>query len=515
MSRQKLLGDYQTPLPLARQIARQLFAGNANWERVLEPTCGLGNFIRACLEVSSEIKEIIGLDIQERYVERARKIQSQNIKISIFHENIFDVDLASTLQWTKKSPLLIIGNPPWVTNSAQGRMNGRNLPQKSNSQNLSGLDALTGKSNFDIADSIWLKLLQDFISEPVTIALLCKTSVARKVAWHAFQAKLPVEEMSLYRINARKCFGVAVEAGLFLVKMNQGGAPSYAVNVFDSLNCVLPARTMGFINEQMIADTSRYQKVSYLEGKCAFEWRQGLKHDASAVMELTAQNGKFQNGYGASVDIETAYIYPLIKSSDLRSVTENFAPRKYVILPQRQLYQDTAQLRQSAPKLWAYLNDYGEQLDARKSSIYQNKPRFSVFGIGEYSFARYKIVVSGFYLPAKFALLCNQNEKVFLADDTCYFLSFDEAWQAFIVSALLKQPAVEEFVASIVFADAKRPITKQLLSRIDFRAIYDSSNHLAVINLARELAKSYAAKVTIPEDGRVVASLFGRQLQLL
>jgi len=515
VSRQKLLGDYQTPLPLARQIARRLFAPDANWGRVLEPTCGSGNFIRACLELSEEIQEIIGCEIQAPYVERAREIQPQNPKISVLHRNIFDLDLASSLPWTAKLPLLIIGNPPWVTNSAQGRLNGRNLPQKSNFQNLRGLDAITGKANFDIAESIWLKLLADFASEPVTIALLCKTSVARRVMRHIYQAKLPVIEMSLYLVNAKKWFGVAVDAGLFLVKMNGAGQLAYEANIFDSLDCARASKTVGFRKGKIVADLRRYQAVSYLEGQCQFEWRQGLKHDASAVMELRLQDGEFKNGYGLPVDVEAEYIYPLMKSSDARASAKGFSPRKYVIVPQARLQQNTALLKRSAPKLWAYLNDYRQQLDARKSAIYRNRPRFSVFGVGDYTFAKYKIVVSGFYLPIHFALLCGQNKKAIVADDTCYFLTFSEAWPALIVGALLGQAAVSEFVASIAFSDSKRPVTKQLLSRIDLRAVYETCNHADVIAAARNLARCAALNATVPADERSIKALFERQPRLL
>lgn len=46
---------------------------------------------------------------------------------------------------------LILGNPPWTTNSKMGQIDGTNLPEKSNVDTLKGMDALTGKSNFDIS----------------------------------------------------------------------------------------------------------------------------------------------------------------------------------------------------------------------------------------------------------------------------------------------------------------------------------------------------------------------------
>ena len=514
MSRQKILGDYQTPLPLATQIISQLFSDNPQWKRILEPTCGIGNFIQACIDVDVPAKQIIGLDIQQEYVQRAQTKTSSKSHISIFHQDIFAVDLSEYLNWQSNAPLLIVGNPPWVTNSELGRLGGDNLPTKHNSQKLSGLDALTGKSNFDIAESIWLKLIHEYQNDVVTIALLCKTSVTRKVAQSIFDSHYPVNHMALYHIDAKHWFDVAVDAGLFIVELNQG-KPSYHVDVYDSLEADTPRQTIGFVNQRMVADIQSYQGVQFVDNICAFEWRQGVKHDASKVMELTHQDGTFINGYGEQVKIESNYLYPLIKSSDVKSIDADFTPRKYVIITQTQLGQNTTHLQQSAPKLWDYLQSHTDKLDARKSSIYKNAPQFSIFGIGDYSFAPYKIVVSGFYLPAQFALVSTHGNQPYLTDDTCYFLSFDEQWKALVVIALLEHGVVKTFIESIVFPDSKRPITKSLLSRVDLKAVYQAISRQEMEDLIQKIGHQYHMVANIPTDTRQVDQLFGRQLQLL
>ena len=473
MSQRKILGDYQTPLPLARQIVSHLFTENQKWERILEPTCGLGNFVRACIEQYRGIKEIIGLDIQPHYVETARGIRSEDTKISILQQDIFEQGLKSVLEWESTSPLLIIGNPPWITNSEQGRLNGSNLPLKTNFQHLSGLDAITGKSNFDIAEVIWLKLINDFISDPVTIALLCKTSVARKVAQYVQSHELSVNRMSLYHIDSQRWFDVAVDACLFVMELNQGDS-CYNVSVYDTLESQHPTKTMGFANGKTIADIHSYSHVSFLDGTCPLIWRQGVKHDASKIMELTRRDGHYLNGYGQVVDVEGEYLYPLLKSSDVNSIMDGFPPRKYVIVTQKRLQQKTVYLESEAPNLWRYLNSNADKLDRRKSSIYRNAPRFSMFGIGDYTFSPYKVVVSGFYFPAKFVKVSSFKSKVYLTDDTCYFMSFHEEWKALLVTALLNHPSVQAFLNSLVFPDSKRPITKSLLDRINLNAVYES-----------------------------------------
>ncbi len=474
MSEKKILGDFQTPVRLARNVISRLWADGRQWERILEPTCGQGNFVRVCVEKAS-VREVIGLEIQQRYVEESKRIQSDTVTVSICQQDIFDINLAVSLQWNTMSPLLVVGNPPWITNAEQGRLRGKNLPRKSNFQRRSGLDAITGKSNFDIAEAVWLKLIHEYANDPVTIALLCKASVARKVAQFVLETQLPANGMSLFRIDAQRWFNVAVDAGLFKLELNQGDI-SYAVTEYDSLLDENPSRTFGFCNKKIVADLDAYRQVEDVEGSSQLMWRQGVKHDAARVMELTRRNGVLRNGYGDHVHIEWDYLFPLIKSSDVQSISTGFVPRKYVIVTQTKVGQQTAHLRDRAPKLWRYLSLHADKLDSRKSSIYKNAPRFSMFGIGKYSFQLYKVVVSGFYLPARFVVVSGYDDKPILTDDTCYSLSFDEEWKAHLICALLNHPKVSQFLASITFSDSKRPITKGVLERINLSAVYEQVN---------------------------------------
>ena len=436
------------------------------------------------------------------------RIDSDSTSVSVIHQDIFEIDLAGALPWNSVSPLLIVGNPPWVTNAELGRLNGSNLPRKSNYHKFSGLDAITGKSNFDIAEAIWLKLIEQLHSEPVTIALLCKTTVARKVAQYLLQQNLPVNHMSLYHIDAQKWFDVAVDAGLFVVQLNQGDDKCASVDLYDSLESAHPAKTMGIVDEQIVSDMRAYRNVAFVDGKSSLQWRQGVKHDASKVMELTLRNGSYRNGYGRVVDIESEYIYPLLKSSDITSIGPGFAPRKYVIVTQRKLGQKTIYLQDHAPKLWEYLNSHADRLDARKSSIYRNASRFAMFGIGDYSFAPYKVVVSGFYLPAKFVAVSRYDGKEILLDDTCYFIPFYDERQASFVASVLNHPAVETFLKCVVFADSKRPITKRVLQRIDIEAVYE----LAYNN---QFGDSFENDVPIDVSAAFRKRLSGSQMQLL
>lgn len=194
------------------------------WPRVLEPTCGKGNFIEGLLRSYAPPAEIQGMELQESHFKTALKFQdaSANSKVIVRRANIFDFDLRHDILWNGSGPLLVVGNPPWVTSAELGTLGSRNLPGKSNIKNLSGMEAMTGSSNFDIAEYIWLKLIRELSAERVTVALLCKTSVARNVLRFAFEADLPITHASIREIDAKKWFGASVEACLFCVEAGPG-----------------------------------------------------------------------------------------------------------------------------------------------------------------------------------------------------------------------------------------------------------------------------------------------------
>ena len=108
-------------------------------------------------------------------------------------------------------------------------------------------------------------------------------------------------------------------------------------------------------------------------------------------MELTCKNGKLINGFGDEVDVEEEMVYPLLKSSDVTG-GEIYRTRKYILVPQKSINEDTSLLEHKMPKVYKYLNMYANLLDNRGSSIYKNKPRFCLFGIGQYSFKKYKVM---------------------------------------------------------------------------------------------------------------------------
>ncbi len=182
-------------------------------------------------------------------------------------------------------------------------------------------------------------------------------------------------------------------------------------------------------------------------------------------MELTREDGKFKNGFGESVDLEEDFVYPLLKSSDIAN--GNLVPRRCVLVTQKKASDDTAKISEIAPKTWDYLISKAKFLDKRGSSIYKKRPRFSIFGVGDYSFAPWKIAISGFYKKLRFSVVGSYENKPIVLDDTCYFVQCETEAKAVKICGLLNSKIGREFFEAYIFWDAKRPITGEILQRLN------------------------------------------------
>lgn len=465
-------GDFQTPDELARYTTKLLREKhNISPDLVIEPTCGKGAFLRASLSEFNYSK-IIGFDINEKYVEEAKKSLSQypnSENTTVYSEDFFNMDWISFLS-NFEGYILIIGNPPWVTSSELGILNSKNLPSKSNFQNRRGIEAITGSGNFDISEWMLLKYAEWLTKREGTIALLCKYSVARKVFRQIRGKSGNRFSASIYLINAKAFFGASVEACFFVLSTDFDARSDCIVYKDLKSNQIL--NLIGERNGLVLKDTAKYEKWKHLLGQdLRYTWRSGIKHDCSKVMELEkVEDELFQNGMRQQYLLEKEYLYPLLKGSDIgNGRISNY--RKLVLVTQKSVGEDTYIIKDKAPKTWKYLLEHDELLKNRKSSIYKNKPPYSIFGVGEYSFKKWKIAISGFYKKLNFWLIKPIAGKPVMLDDTVNFLPFETEEEAsFILSLLTSKPSLE-FLESMIFWDEKRPITIDILRRLSLKAV--------------------------------------------
>lgn len=462
-------GDFQTPPELALRVCVRLREMGVEPSAILEPTCGRGAFLAAAAKAFPEVEDIFGVDINERYVAEAREAVGGRAKVE--QGDFFRMDWPRVLQ-RNSGRWLFLGNPPWVTNAELGLLKSENLPAKSNFQRHRGLDALTGKANFDISE--WMLLRQaDWLKGRVGwIAMLVKTAVARKVLRRIWKTGGSAGRAAIFRIDAMRHFGAAVDACLFVLPMVPGEA-SRDCDLFDDLERSEPAETIGYRNGVMTSDVDSFMTHRHLIGPNAeYAWRSGVKHDCSQVMDLARDaDGKLANGLNESVEIEDAYLFPMLKSSDVSKA--RLRSDRLMIVPQRRIGEATSRIAGNAPMTWAYLCAHAERLDARSSAIYRGKPRFSVFGVGDYSFAPWKVAVSGFYKTVRFVKIGPIDGKPVVFDDTVYFLACQSEAEADFALSLVQSESYSRLLRSMIFAADKRPVTAELLKRISLQRVAD------------------------------------------
>lgn len=206
-------GDWQTNFDLAKKSCMIVKDNFRCPEIIIEPTCGTGVFILASIAIfGKSLKKIIGIEIFKPYLHQLKySLLEYGLKfhntvtyeIELIHQSIFDIDLRK-FEAIESKRILILGNLPWVTNSQLSKISSNNLPAKSNFKNAKGIDAITGKSNFDIAESIIYRLLDTFQHADAYLAILIKSSVAKNIVYEQKKEVYRIASIHQYQIDAKR-----------------------------------------------------------------------------------------------------------------------------------------------------------------------------------------------------------------------------------------------------------------------------------------------------------------------
>lgn len=458
----KEYGDYQTPLIFARKVLEYSSNKfNINPDLIIEPTCGVGNFIKASRFFYPETP-IVGIDINGDYI---AELENDVDNLTLYNENIFEYDFGKVIR-EDYGEYLIVGNPPWVTNTNLSKFESDNIPVKNNIKNYGQFEAKTGMSNFDVSENIILHIIEKFRQLKTTIIFLCKYNVACNIFEYLVKTGTYPAKINIVKFNAMQIFGIDSSSCILIIQFNEnnGKIKSCMVN---NLNDSHDFYRIGIKNGKLY---SNMDDDIDIEGECCFEWRQGIKHDCVKVMELEKVGSEYKNKKGDTVELEENLLYPLLKSSNVKIPVVNESKQK-ILITQHKLKEDTSYIREEYPLTWKYLERNKEYFDKRKSNIYQKAPDYSIFGIGDYTFKKYKVAISGFYKRGLFSLV--YNDKSMMLDDTCYYISFDDYDEAYVTMLILNSDVVQRFLKNIVFLDSKRPYTKKVLKRIDIEKAVD------------------------------------------
>lgn len=504
-------GDFQTPNNLCKTIVKTL--DKLSPKILIEPTFGKGSFILSAIEAFPTLEQIHGVEIYEPYCWQTKFSILEFLtehdtfnhpSIYLYNENVFNFDFHKLTETLDQSNILVLGNPPWVTNSELSILQSANVPAKSNFKSHNGIEAITGKGNFDIGEYIILMMLDAFAHRIGSLAMLTKDSVIKNVLWDLLKTNYPICNLTALKFDAKLHFNASVDASLFRCDLGRQ-QDELVCNVASLESPQFTERAFGWVNNKFVSDVSAYKGFQPFDGTSPFIWRQGVKHDCSRILELDFIDGEYKNGFNESVNIEDDLIFPLAKSSDIQN-SPLLTPRKFVIITQKKIGEDTAYIAERFPLLNRYLSDNLKFFSERKSSIYNGKPDYAIFGIGEYSFKPYKVAISGLYKKPRFSLVQPHNGKPTMLDDTCYFLGFSDQTDSVFALLVLNSEPAQKLLHSLTFINSKRPYTKDVLMRIDLLKIAKHLGFDNVRELSNELPENILQSLTCEKWEKFVAS---------
>jgi len=494
MDTRREYGDFQTPQSLSDLVCTLIRSQRIAPSILVEPTFGRGAFIVSAIRAFPTLEEIHGVEIYEPYCWHTKfAILETFIKnpelnrpmIHLFRDDVFKFDFSELAKSFKDRTVLVLGNPPWVTNSELSSLNSSNVPVKRNFKSLNGLDAITGKGNFDIGEYIILSMLGTFETLKGSLAMLAKNSVIKNVIQDLPRTNHPISDLAAFTFDAKFYFNASVEASLFTCNFREDQS-SPTCKVASLQHPETSDARFGWVDGKFVSDVDNYQDVKVFDNTSPFVWRQGVKHDCSKILELELSEGGYRNRLNEKVDIEDDLVFPLVKSSDIQNGVV-VSHRKFVIITQKKVGDDTAYIADKYPRLHRYLSDNVKYFADRKSSIYNGKSPFAIFGIGDYSFKPFKVAISGLYKKPKFSLIQPHNGKPVMLDDTCYFLGFQDRTPAVFALLTLNSDTVQTLLSSLAFSDAKRPYTKDVLMRVNICQVGESIGFQKILDLASQL----------------------------
>lgn len=254
-------GDFQTPRQLADRVCALLVDRGLRPASVLEPTCGTGNFLDAAGRAFPSAQRLLGFEINPEYVAKARDLLRGSHEAGgaqVRQADFFLTDWEEILR-RLPGPLLVLGNPPWVTSADLTRLGSSNLPKKTNIHGHRGLDALTGKGNFDISEWMLLRALEWIEGCEASLAILCKVAVVRRALRHAWSHGYRLRRAEVRRFDAVKHFGASVDACLFMVS----GSPRLGES---NVRSTIPSRLPPLLRDSGSGTESSWRTWNFMRG---------------------------------------------------------------------------------------------------------------------------------------------------------------------------------------------------------------------------------------------------------
>ncbi|MFA1611259.1 type I restriction endonuclease subunit M [Halobellus rubicundus] len=248
-------------------------------------------------------------------------------------------------------------------------------------------------------------------------------------------------------------------------------------------------------------------------GDSAYRIRHGVKDDAKSVYAVDRETIDRH-------DLEPDYLYPYLKSKHV--VKYGLFGYDRQLIPQRKAGEDNeAELRRQAPQTYAYLDAHRDRLTDRGSTWFDDGPFYSLFGLGPYTWADYKVVWCRLGFKPHFAVVSTVTdpllgEKPVVPGDHCMFVGTDDEREALYLCGLLNSAPYQRCLRDVA-SGGKSSLSKSTVERLALPAWTGDRTQRRLAELTRtahdivpqhvDCSKRAYNRKTIPELASVQAEI--------
>ena len=511
----RLLGSYYTPRGVADIAVGELDIDDAASETVLDPGCGSGVFLAACIDaklaaleedlpperVDAITSTVYGIDLDPIAVKMAKLAYLHALRPAIEPSSLDEVEvpvfLADSLGLTREESIRfrgrtvdltvdhLVGNPPWLTWGAL-REPVREAWRETHVDRLGllphpGAEALLGHANDDVSvPSVWAwidRYLADGGDASVVLKRDIRTGPAGRVLRRGQVGARPVRVRHVHDFGRLRPFGddVAVNAAVYTIGADRepsfpipmdrwyrsGDAPSFATG--EAMRETVARERVGLVPVDDADPGSSWigtDAERRAHGESAHEIRHGVKDDAAEVFTID------RDQLGA---LEHDHVYPYLRSKHI--VKYGLFGHDLQLVPMRTAGQDNeAELRAAHPDTYAYLERNSERLESRSSTWLDDGPFYNLFGLGPYTWSEYKVVWCRLGFKPHFAVAStvedrDLGEKPVVPGDHCMFVPTDDEYEAHFLCGLLNSAPYQRSIEELA-SDGKASLSKAVVSEL-------------------------------------------------
>lgn len=495
-------GEYYTPRgPAALAVER--VAGDVD-DLLLDPGCGAGVFLAAAVErkrgagVDRILDAVVGVDVDPLAVSAAKLTYLLALAPELRagrEELVLPVHLADAVglvDGADPPPRLeagvdaLVGNPPWVPwerLDATVKRRWRTGPvDRLGLFDRDGATARLGHANDDVSLPFVWTCLDRYLRPGGRAAFVLKRDLlvgpAGELLRRGRVGDRPVSMTGVDDFGDLRPFDREADAGaaVFRFRLDDAADPPIPATVWGRRDGTTPA----FDSPSAMRSTldRRETAVTPVDpddpsgawvrtdverralGDCDYRIRHGLKDDAKAVFSLDDSTVE---------SIEPDHVFPYLRSKHV--VKYGLFGHDRFLVPTRRLGGgDETELARETPRTHAYLDAHRDRLESRGSSWFDEGPFYSLFGLGPYTWAEYKVVWCRLGFKPHFAVASTRDdplvgEKPVVPGDHCMFVATDDRREAHYLCALLNAAPYQRCLRTLA-SGGKASLTKATVSQL-------------------------------------------------